>query len=322
MYRIRKLLAAASIGGLLGYNEHSSTELNPSILRNVTSKLSGFTTSIEPLLFAANAKSLPNSNVVTNNLSTDERQQRLQKRAGIMKYGYPTLDNIIQYEDHVLAYSNIHKAPLWVCEHLASYNVDKKDETVTRVQSKFRPDESVYPVFRSQNKDYLNSGYDRGHLAAAANHKQSQTAMNDTFFLSNICPQTGKGLNRSKWNNLEKRGRTLARKHSSVHVLTGPLYLPTVIGNEKFVKYKLIGDNNVAVPTHFYKAIVAQSSKGGYHLECYVMPNEEIRDDVPISSFLVPKYAIEKGAGYFVFEFIADSQYKTINGLPNPDFIQ
>ena len=38
--------------------------------------------------------------------------------------------------------------------------------------------------------------YDRGHLAPAADHKGSQRAMEDTFTLSNVSPQVGKGFNR------------------------------------------------------------------------------------------------------------------------------
>lgn len=268
------------------------------------------------LSITAKAKALTSKSVA----DLDLEQSAIKRRNEIMKYGYPTMDNLKQLNDHVLAYSNVHKGPLWVCEHLTDYNINF-NKSVSRSASKFVPDSSLHPMFRAYNSDFLGSGFDRGHLAAAANHKNSQLAMNDTFYLSNICPQIGKGLNRSKWNELEKRARALARKHTSAHVLTGPLYLPTVIGNEKFVKYKLIGDNNVAVPTHFFKVIVAKTQKGGFILESYVMPNEEIRDDIAISSYLVPKNAIERGAGFMIFDYIADSQYCTINGVSNPAFI-
>ena len=33
------------------------------------------------------------------------------------------------------------------------------------------------------------SGFDRGHMAPAGNHRSSQQAMDDTFFLSNMSPQ-------------------------------------------------------------------------------------------------------------------------------------
>ena len=41
---------------------------------------------------------------------------------------------------------------------------------------------------------FRKSGYDRGHLAAAANHRSSQDSMCATFFLSNMSPQVGELL--------------------------------------------------------------------------------------------------------------------------------
>lgn len=43
--------------------------------------------------------------------------------------------------------------------------------------------------FRSKLRDYQKSGYDRGHMAAALNHKSSQQDMDDTFYLTNMSPQ-------------------------------------------------------------------------------------------------------------------------------------
>ena len=37
---------------------------------------------------------------------------------------------------------------------------------------------------------------DRGHMVPAADAKQSQEAMSETFLLSNIAPQVGDGFNR------------------------------------------------------------------------------------------------------------------------------
>lgn len=80
--------------------------------------------------------------------------------------------------------------------------------------------------FRSQNSDYKKSGYDRGHLAAAGNHKAHQKYIEQTFFLSNMAPQVGEGFNRSSWNRLEKYVRKLTKLHKNVYCCTGPLYLP------------------------------------------------------------------------------------------------
>lgn len=83
-----------------------------------------------------------------------------------------------------------------------------------------------FDLYRARNHDYKQSGFDRGHLAAAGNHRLCQEYADETFVLSNIAPQVGAGFNRDAWNNLEKYVRKLARMHKNVYVCTGPLYLP------------------------------------------------------------------------------------------------
>lgn len=84
-------------------------------------------------------------------------------------------------------------------------------------------------IDRSENTDYKGSGYDRGHLAAAGNHKVEQKHVEQTFFLSNMAPQVGVGFNRDSWNKLEKHVRKLTNVYKDVYVCTGPLYLPKYI---------------------------------------------------------------------------------------------
>ena len=43
----------------------------------------------------------------------------------------------------------------------------------------------------------------------------------------------------------------------------------------------------MAVPTHFFKVIVAEDASGALDLEAYVMPNAVIKDDTPLTSFQV-----------------------------------
>ena len=52
---------------------------------------------------------------------------------------------------------------------------------------------------------------------------------------------------------------------------------------------QVIGKNNVAVPTHFFKVVVAETASGGgdLEMEAYVMPNEAIPDSAPLASFQV-----------------------------------
>lgn len=143
----------------------------------------------------------------------------------IMKHGYPSLDNLRIFDNYVLSYDRRNRVANWVFEHM-SFEKLRPAESIDRGKCEFREDTNIHPYFRSTNQDYKGSGYDRGHLAAAANHRSSQTLMDQTFFLSNMAPQVGKGFNRDKWNELEMEVRKMVKENDNVWVCTGPLYLP------------------------------------------------------------------------------------------------
>ncbi|XP_045762596.1 endonuclease G, mitochondrial [Maniola jurtina] len=232
----------------------------------------------------------------------------------IMKYGFPSLDQVRSYDDFVLSYDRRNRVPHWVFEHITKEHV-KKNDAVDRSKCDFTPDESIHPFFRSQNSDYKGSGFDRGHMAAAGNHRLAQKHVEQTFFLTNMAPQVGEGFNRHAWNRLEKHVRKLTKVYDNVYCCTGPLYLPRKESDGKFyVRYQVIGANTVAVPTHFYKVVVAESSDGKLDMEAYVMPNQKIPDETPVSSYMVPPETIEKAAGLLFFDKLHRSKLNTING--------
>lgn len=126
-------------------------------------------------------------------------------------------------------------------------------------------------------------------MAAAGNHKSHQTNCAETFYLTNMAPQVGVGFNRDSWNRLEKHVRKLTKQYPNVYVCTGPLYLPKKENDGKsYVKYQVIGQNSVAVPTHFYKIVVGETPNGALEMESYVMPNQAIDDNTPLAVFQVP----------------------------------
>ncbi|XP_034105123.1 endonuclease G, mitochondrial [Drosophila albomicans] len=232
----------------------------------------------------------------------------------IMKYGFPGLDHVRSQSDYVLSYDRRNRVPHWVFEHLTAESVARND-AVDRSKSDFKPDESIHPFFRAQNTDYRRSGYDRGHMAAAGNHRLHQKHCDDTFLLSNMAPQVGQGFNRDAWNTLETYVRKLTKSYSNVYVCTGPLYLPHKEDDGKmYVKYEVIGSNTVAVPTHFYKVIVSEAADQKLHMEAYVMPNKVISNDTPLQVFQVPPETVERAAGLLFFDQINRKQLATING--------
>lgn len=108
------------------------------------------------------------------------------KSTAAAKYGFPSLSHIKSRESYITCYDPRNRTPAWVIEQL---NAEALTGTSDRKLCDFREDDSVHVYHRSTNSDYRGSGFDRGHLAAAANHKWSQKAMDDTFYLSNVAPQ-------------------------------------------------------------------------------------------------------------------------------------
>lgn len=108
--------------------------------------------------------------------------------AEIMSFGFPGLDNVRFYENYVVSYDRRNRTAHWVFEHIKREHC-AYGQGVDRNKFNFKEDTSIHPYFRATNADYKGSGYDRGHLAAAANHRHSQKAMDQTFVLSNVSPQ-------------------------------------------------------------------------------------------------------------------------------------
>lgn len=209
----------------------------------------------------------------------------------------PISNFLIVRSGYCLSYDGKNKNPEWVYECLTEKNVygDAKRENC-----QFKEDEDLPDFLRTTIFDYKLSGFDRGHLAPAANHKYDDTAMADTFFLSNVCPQDP-SLNRGIWSRLEKHARSLTKTNEKVHVISGPLYLPNLEENGKrYVKYEVIGLNNVAVPTHFYKIIILENEKVK-DIEAYIIPNDKCnKDKNELSDFSTTIENIQKLAGFIL----------------------
>jgi endonuclease G len=221
--------------------------------------------------------------------------------AGLFEYGFPgPVADIATRSALVSAYDRRTKNPHWVAEHFTPQSLATRSGD--RKNSAFLEDKAVPEKFRANLKDYFRSGYDRGHQVPAADCKWSQTAMDETFYLSNMCPQVGEGFNRDYWAHFEDFCRRLTQKYPSVRVVTGPLYLPKrdPADNKWYVKYEVIGNPpNVAVPTHFYKVIFAEDGTvgGKVALGAFVLPNAVIPNEKPLADFEVPVEAVERASG-------------------------
>ena len=246
--------------------------------------------------------------------------------------GIPQSSVIIEKAGFIAQVDYFRKVPIWVLEHYTNKTLGKA-QGVSRKDVPFVKDEALPAIFQSTNRDYHKSGYSRGHMAAAAAHKQTQQHMNDTFYLSNMVPQDFEN-NKQYWAQFESWTRELIKNgFEEVWVLSGPCYMPysfdqthlkaitdgksvnvanfDIQGPEKdVVTYQTIGKQRVAVPSHLYKVIVgklpedkqtASSAFPDYMVAAFLIPNKPIPEHVPLTQFEVPLVFLEKFTGIHVF---------------------
>lgn len=216
------------------------------------------------------------------------------------KYGFPgPIHDLQTRSEFVSCYDRSTRNPYWVVEHLTKESLQRQ-EGVDRKKSVFTEDEAIPIKFRSRLRDFFRSGYDRGHNAPAADAKYNQLAMNETFYLTNMSPQVGEGFNRDYWAHFEDFVRRLTNKYDSIRVMTGPLYLPKLMEDGKYrVSYEVIGSPpNVAVPTHFFKLIVAETNgQDSIATAAFVLPNDKIDNSDALVKYQVPIEALERASG-------------------------
>ena len=155
-------------------------------------------------------------------------------------------------------YSGLSKTPIVTIERL---NRQRLLGAATQERAdRFYADARLRATYKADLADYQGSGYDRGHMAAAAN-QNTETGMAQSFALSNMVPQDPDN-NRKTWSKLESDVRKYAKRApGNVYVYTGPLFesnAPT------------IGRNQVWVPSHLYKLVYDEQQQRAW---AWVLPN-------------------------------------------------
>jgi len=191
-------------------------------------------------------------------------------------------------EGYVLAQSGSLKIPLWVQYELSPEEVHGTAER----EDKFRADASIPFGYRAELADYRGSGFDRGHMAPAADMKRSEEVMGESFLLSNIAPQVGRGFNQDIWKELESAVRSWVEQRGSLSIITGPIFAAV----DDKISYKLIGKNQVAVPTHFYKIVIDTNNPNRVEALAFILPNKDLSNH-DYSEYLTTIDEIEKATG-------------------------
>lgn len=197
--------------------------------------------------------------------------------------------DLVKHSYYLLSYNEMYEQANWVYYSLTDSMILNGGEERS---NSFKMDKLV-PTESAKSSDYTKSGYDRGHLCPAADMGFNTVAMQESFLMSNISPQTP-DFNRGIWKELESTVREWAKKERRIYVVTGPVFKDNK-GS--------IGKEEVIVPGYYFKVIydVTDQTK----MIAFVLPNE--KSDRPLTDFVVSTDEVEKLTGFDFFSQLSDN---------------
>lgn len=215
----------------------------------------------------------------------------IQEKLDYTQLELPTFsknDAIVRHFAYTLCYNEMHEQASWVAYELTADEIIKRYDRTNR----FIIDGAVKSN-SADDRDYKKSGYDRGHLAPAGDMSWSATAMEESFYYSNMSPQDP-SFNRGIWKKLEEQVRSWAGELGTVYVVTGP-----VLKGEM----STIGHNSVAVPNYYYKVILDNSGNKPKAIG-FIMRNEGSKGS--LSNYAVSIDSVERFTGIDFFPGLSD----------------
>ncbi len=201
---------------------------------------------------------------------------------------------VISHTGYSFLYNETHEQANWIAYDLTKEETNKLFERT----DKFITDPKV-KTGTAKDKDYIGSGYDRGHLAPASDMGWSSTTMTESFYYSNISPQTP-NFNRGIWKKLEELVRTWAIENNTIYIVTGPVLTKGL---------STIGGNKVSVPNYFYKVILDYSEPRVKGIG-FIIPNAGSSE--PLQHYAVSIDSVEKYTGIDFFPLLPDDQEELI----------
>lgn len=268
--------------------------------------------------------------------------------------GFPRLEpamaksNFVCHKGLALQYATPLRSALWVTQHLKAENLD--EAKVSRDREQFLPDPVLPKGLTPDANRFTNTGYDRGHLAPAADFKENPAGMRHSFFTSNIVPQVPEN-NRGIWAKLEKNTRAWAEQKGELYVITGPVYYAggrpfTPVGwlafnkgrpqyvIEEYAPMEVVQDPNnpdkkerrkkkplkrppsagIAVPSHLYKVIYDPRANTAI---AFVVPNAAVPESA-LGQYATTVAEVERVTGLRFFPELPFESQAALKTQVNP----
>ena len=211
---------------------------------------------------------------------------------------------MLQKSQFLIAYNTETRCPDYVCWYLSSERVRGK---VQRTNN-FHADNTLAESLRVESFDYNGSGYDRGHMCPAGDNKNTALAMEESFCMTNMCPQNHQ-LNTGLWNDLEMQCRSWARNYMGVYVCCGPIFdkkKGKTIGNRKNMR--------IAVPAKFFKVVLMMGARP--KAIGFIFPNRPCQGDM--RDYAVTVEEVERVTGFDFFHRLEDRKERQLESVCSP----
>lgn len=208
-------------------------------------------------------------------------------------------EQLIHHTGYTVSYNKDRKLPNWVGYELTREETQGSEERSNR----FTTDPLVVGS-TATNNDYARSGYDKGHMAPAADMKWSNAVMKESFYFSNVCPQHP-DLNRRKWKDLETKVRDWAIADSAIIIICGPIVSP---------KPQTLRKSSVAIPERFFKVILSPHGATPRAIG-FLFDNKRAVE--PLKTYVVTVDSIESLTGMNFFYSLPDKVENKIEATIN-----
>ena len=255
-----------------------------------------------------------------NKMAGKDRQQDVL----FTKFTKTQDSKILKRTAYITSYNNSTRNPNWVAWHLTREHTEGVHSrkgvpyydnngmaigisafSLEIVRGNYFVDMQV-PAPRQEHSDWRDrpAGIDHGHLCPAADCKWDEGAMNQSFLLTNMCPQNH-GLNGGDWVMLEKKCRSWAKRFGDIYIVAGPIFYNGVKAS--------FGKNKIAIPDAFFKVVLCLH--GTPKALGFIFPNEDSKHD--LDYYVVTVDEVEAITGLDFFSSLDDKVENAVEANAN-----
>jgi endonuclease G, mitochondrial len=181
-----------------------------------------------------------------------------QAKATHAPWGVAACPRLLAHREYLVCFDLDRHVALWV-----SYTLTASDLTAAKRLDAFRSDPRLTDEENPTCKAYVKSGYDRGHSVPRCDMNRQDVIQVNTFFLSNMGPQTPQ-LNRGIWRWLEETVRAYTEAFGEVRVISGAVFLGMPHN---------LPESSVGIPRQFFKIIIRKDGDGALQPLAFLFTN-------------------------------------------------